>query len=153
MPQNHSITKIFAAKNGNTTPVTLNGYNIYRDGVRLNAEPVAETAFTDSSIEDKKLYNYTVTGVYAEGESNRSNTVTVDTTGSGIADITTSGITITGTEGFTIVTGAEGLPVEVFNAEGKTVTALTGKARTAIPLAQGFYIVKAGTTAAKIIVK
>ncbi len=123
MPQNHSITKIFAAKNGSTTPVTLNGYN------------------------------YTVTGVYAEGESNRSNTVTVDTTGSGIADITASGITITGTEGFAIVTGAEGLPVEVFNAEGKTVTALTGKARTAIPLAQGFYIVKAGATAAKIIVK
>lgn len=143
----------FAAKNGNTTPVTLNGYNIYRDGVRLNAEPVAETAFTDSSIEDKKLYNYTVTGVYAEGESNRSNTVTVDTTGSGIADITAPGITITAAEGFAIVTGAEGLPVEVFNAEGKTVTALTGKARTAIPLAHGFYIVKAGTTAAKIIVK
>ena len=69
--------------------MTLNGYNIYRDGIRLNTEPVAETAFTDSDIADNKLHNYT----------------------------------------------------------------LTGKARTAIPLAQGFYIVKAGTAAAKIIVK
>lgn len=143
----------FAAKNGNTTPVTLKGYNVYRDGVRLNAEPVTETAFSDSDIKDNSVYNYTVTGVYAEGESNRSNSVTVDTSGSGIADITASGITITATEGFAIVTGAEGLPVEVFTAEGKTVTILTGKARTAIPLAKGFYIVKAGATAAKIVVK
>ncbi|MDE6199668.1 MAG: hypothetical protein K2L55_02835 [Muribaculaceae bacterium] len=51
------------------------------------------------------------------------------------------------------MTGADGLPVEVFTAEGKTVTILTGKARTAIPLAKGFYIVKAGATAAKIVVK
>ena len=44
---------------------------------------------------------------------------------------------------------------KIFAAKNGSTTpvALTGKARTAIPLAQGFYIVKAGTTTAKIIVK
>lgn len=143
----------FAAKNGNTTAVNLQGYNVYRNGTRLNDEPVTTPTFTDSTVDNKSVYDYTVTGVYAEGESNLSNKVTVDTNGSGIGSIGTSAVTITAVDGAVIVTGADGLSVEVFTADGKTATRAEGTAHTVISLTEGFYIVKAGTTVAKVIVK
>ncbi len=143
----------FAAKNGNTTPVSLIGYNIYRDAARLNSEPVTGTSFIDNDTDGKSTYTYTVTSVYAEGESNCSNSVKVDTSFSGIGSLSADNISIFTVAGAAVVTGAEGLTVEVFTADGKAVAAAQGAARTVVPLAGGFYIVKAGNTAAKIVVK
>lgn len=47
----------------------LMGYNVYRDGVKLNAEPLTTTDFTDAEASG----SYAVTAVYAEGESVPSN--------------------------------------------------------------------------------
>lgn len=143
----------FTAKGGATTQANLTGYNIYRNGIRLNNEPVTEPVFTDTDIDDKSVYNYTVTGVYAEGESNLSNNAEVDTNSSGIEAAGSATVRIAGSHGAAIVTGAEGLSVEIFAADGRMVAVAEGSARTAISLAQGIYIVKAGTTVAKIVVK
>ena len=140
----------FTAKGGATTQANLTGYNIYRNGIRLNNEPVTEPVFTDTDIDGKSVYNYTVTGVYAEGESNLSNNAEVDTNSSGIEAAGSATVRIAGSHGAAIVTGAEGLSVEIFAADGRMVAVAEGSARTAISLAQGIYIVKAGT---KIVVK
>ncbi len=65
--------------------LSLVGYNIYRDGVKLNAEPVAETSYTDA-VGTVGEYSYVVTVVYDKGESAASNILTLSVT-SGISSI------------------------------------------------------------------
>ena len=60
-------------------------YNIYRDGVKLNAEPVGETRYTDATATDGE-HSYVVTVVYDKGESAASNIVTLSVL-SGISSV------------------------------------------------------------------
>ena len=46
----------------------LLGYNIYRDGTKVNTNPWTSTAFTESNVPDGS-YSYDVTAIYEEGES------------------------------------------------------------------------------------
>ena len=66
----------YSPYNGEEPSQTLIGYNIYRNGEKLNAEPVAEVAFTDSNVEKEQSVTYNVTAVYEEGESDFSNDAT-----------------------------------------------------------------------------
>lgn len=54
--------------------VTLQGYNLYRNQNIINDQLITETHFEDS-VPGNGLYNYYVTAVYDEGESEPSNTV------------------------------------------------------------------------------
>lgn len=54
--------------------LTLQGYNVYRDGRRLNEEPVTDTAYTDAKAANGP-HDYAVTCLYKEGESRPSNVV------------------------------------------------------------------------------
>ena len=45
----------------------VEGYNVYRDGEKVNAEPVSGTAFYDSKVALGSTYSYTVEAVYAGG--------------------------------------------------------------------------------------
>lgn len=129
----------------------LTGFNIYRDGVKLNAEPLDDTVYTEDL--EKGTYSYAVTALYDKGESKASNTaeVTVDDN-SGI-DAATTGIAIEGADKAIVITGAEGLEVIVSAVDGKTVFAGEATATLTVPVAQGVYVVKAGNTVAKIIVR
>ncbi len=53
----------------NWEPVGLSGYNIYRNGVRINDEPIEETEYRDEIEEDIDIAYYYVTAVYEHGES------------------------------------------------------------------------------------
>lgn len=57
---------------GSKSKLTLKGYNVYRDN-QLIAEGVTTCTFTDEP-ELNKAHTYTVTAVWAEGESNCTNT-------------------------------------------------------------------------------
>lgn len=50
---------------------TLQGYNVYRDGVKLNSEMLTSTTYYDKNLQQGS-YQYTVSAVYAEGESSKS---------------------------------------------------------------------------------
>jgi hypothetical protein len=52
------------------------GYNIYRNGSKLNENPITELFYTDT-LEMSETYEYFVTAVYYFGESEPSNIVTV----------------------------------------------------------------------------
>lgn len=65
--------------------LSLIGYNIYRDGVKLNAEPVGETSYTDATATDGE-HSYVVTVVYDKGESAASNIVEISVL-SGISSV------------------------------------------------------------------
>ncbi len=55
---------------------SLLGYNVYRNDVVLNSNPVSPTVYVDENLYNG-TYNYYITAVYDEGESDPSNTVTV----------------------------------------------------------------------------
>jgi len=57
------------------TRFELEGYNVYRDGVVINTELVLVTEYEDTDVESGDTYEYYVTAVYDEGESEPSNTV------------------------------------------------------------------------------
>lgn len=58
----------------------LLGYNVYRDSLQLNDEPISELTYTDQ-IESGEMYVYGVTALYDIGESNPTTvTVTAPTT-------------------------------------------------------------------------
>ena len=66
------------------------GYNVYRDGQKLNAEPVGATAYTDA-IDEPGRHSYAVSSVYAGGwESplSQAATVTVEDLGERAAPTT-----------------------------------------------------------------
>jgi hypothetical protein len=55
----------------NNLNITALGYNVYRDGIKLNSGPVLETNYTDHPASTGN-YEYCVTALYEEGESNSS---------------------------------------------------------------------------------
>lgn len=129
--------------------LTLTGFNIYRDGVRVNALPVEDFEYTDT--ETSAMTNtYVATAVYKEGESAGSNPVVIML--SSIGDTVNERVCVTSDEGFIMVSGAEGLHLTIHTPDGITVASLTATAHTCIPVASGIYIVKVGATTVKMAV-
>lgn len=59
----------YARWDGRPDPLTVEGYNVYRDGNRLNAELLSEPQYRDTEAAHGTAYTYTVTTVYEQGES------------------------------------------------------------------------------------
>ena len=56
----------------------LTGFNIYRDGTKVNQEPVTEVRYTDT-VDDYGTFSYTVAAVYSDGsESEKSDALQVE---------------------------------------------------------------------------
>jgi len=60
----------------------LLGYNVYRNGNKINSALVTETSYSDNGL-NAGTYEYHVTAVYAEGESGYSNAAVVTIGGGG----------------------------------------------------------------------
>ena len=67
----------------------LQGYNIYRDGAMLNEEPVSETTYLDTELENG-TYAYKVSTMYDYCEESFADEVSVDITCVGINDYLTA---------------------------------------------------------------
>ena len=134
--------------------LVLVGYNIYRNGEKLNQLPVQECSFVDEYTETTESCRYTVTAVYEKhGESGGVNYEYIIT--SGIEDLAADRhVTIAQESGDLVICNAEGLDITVAAASGMTL--YQGRAtssRTAVSVIPGLYIVRAGSTVAKIVVK
>ena len=128
---------------------TVLGYNIYRDGTKLNNQLVTATFYTDTEF-GSGTHFYQVTAVYDKGESKGSEKLWLST--DGIADVTI-GIVIAAGDNCLLISGAEGMNVSVASVDGKTVFFGKGKAELRIPVESGIYIVNAGNKVVKILVK
>ena len=62
-------------KSGNPN-ISLVGYNVYRDGQKLNATPLATNEYTD--VPETGTHSYAVTAVYDYGESYLSETANIE---------------------------------------------------------------------------
>ncbi len=132
----------FIPADGNPRPLTLTGYNIYRDGLRLNTDPVTGNTFVDDNVDPGKTYRYRVTALYdGEGESTPSNEVEISMS-SGISATTSSdGVEVVTSDGQIIVNGADGMTVTVCAIDGRVVTSIQATAITRIPVTAGAYLV------------
>ena len=82
MPGNEMILLQWEAPDSDT--FVLSGYNLYRENVLMNTEPLIETNYQDSIVINCTTYSYFVKSVYDTLESVRSNVVQV-TPNSGFA--------------------------------------------------------------------
>lgn len=136
-----------------TADLEIKGYDVYRDGVKINDAPVEECLYLDANVEDGKTYEYAVVVVYNKGLSAVSDVISVLYQASGIESIYGGVLTITTAKGSIVVTGADGQAVAVHTVDGKTIFSGQGQAKTVIPAQQGVYVVKAGKTVKKVLVK
>ena len=136
---------------GTTTPVTLLGYNVYRDD-KLIAENVTSTSYTDTGVEPGS-HSYYVTAVWKEGESNCSDIYEADVVTGINAAKTLGGASVEAGKGRITVSGAEGKRVEVADLAGQTVFRGVAGSTASVDVAAGVYLVKVGGKAVKVLVK
>lgn len=120
----------------------LLGYNVYRDGERITAQPVTEPTLTDRPDADG-LHSYVVTAVYDKGESRPSDSASAD-----FSALSTAGASdlLVSVDGTTIFCDAS---FEVYDLAGR----LAASARGSVTLAPGIYIVKTADATAKILLR
>ena len=127
--------------------LSIMGYNVYRDGVKINGELLESPEFTDTTAGDG-AHEYVVTAVYDKGESNPSEKASVL---AGLSLITTQGISVMVDGHDIVVKGAAARAVSVSSVNGMAVYA--GQGDTRVSVAPGFYIVTVGGDVCKVIVR
>lgn len=135
------------------TPIfTPDGYNVYRNGVRINSELVKDLTFTDADVEIDFTYRYTVAPVCNGVEMPQSDEFYILTSA-----ITTIGADqqarINAVAGGVEVIGASAHPVTVYAIDGKCIASRPAADYHFIPLAPGAYIVSVGSMKSKLIVR
>lgn len=131
-------------------PLELLGYNIYRDGTKLNMEPVTATSFAD--VNPPTTDHYAVSAVYSQGES-RPQKQKVDYIQVGVDEVSAQGIKVVGSIGRICVLGAEGQNVMIGNADGTVYYSGEGKSSMKVMIPRGIYVVRAGNSTYKVVVR
>lgn len=133
--------------------LTLTGYNIYRDGVRITDSPISETTYTDNDVVKGQTYKYQVSAMWDKGESPLCEAYSAEA-GSGVTGVSGDDIRIRALAGTVRVTGAEGFGIEIYTTAGmRTASVKAESAVTDIRVAPGTYIVRAGAKTAKVLVR
>lgn len=126
-----------------------NGYNVYCDGTKLNAEPVTTNSFTHSDVTVGE-HTYHVTALYNRGESEVSEPLVLATL-TGIDNIAAEGSSVVVEGHDIIVTAADDAAVQIVATDGKTIVATAGSTRATV--APGLYLVTIGQNVTKVIVR
>lgn len=134
---------------GKLQGVEIKGYNVYRNGELLNAEPVAATVFVDADAPEG-ANTYVVTVVYNREESRASNEVSFDV--SGLSKIA-AGLRVYAVKGAVVIDGADGYHASIVAVSGRAMFTGVCSGRTEVPVSSGIYIVTVDNKAVKLIVK
>ena len=134
------------------------GYNVYRNGDRLNNELTTDTVFTDATTLSDKYLTYQVSAVYSVAGEKFSDKVTIIATGiDGVNG--QNGVTLKVEDGQLVVLGAHnGDRITVVSADGKLIASdiATDEYRHTVSLASattGTYVVKVGNATFKLNIK
>lgn len=130
------------------------GYNVYRDGEKINESLVQATSYLDEDTEPETSYVYAVSVVYGDNsESAASVPYELSTLENGVGEVkaTLPAVRVTGND--IVVLNAEDTKVCVASADGRTIYSGPGSAVLTIPVADGIYVVTAGETIVKLVVR
>ena len=141
----------YAAHDGSPDALTLLGYNVYRNGEKINDGLVTGNRYVDSEMPEGEN-TYKVTAVYEQGESRYSNEVTVNYSSvNAIHDA--SAVIVSTREGVLSVSVASASTVAVHSIDGKLVASAEVAATQDFNLAAGAYIVTVNGKATKVVVR
>lgn len=134
--------------------LSIEGYNVYRNGEKVNDALITATSYVDTP-EEEGLYYYQVTVVYKEyGESAGSNEVDVEISkNGGVEAVEVANVAISSGNGVIVVRGAEGETAQVVTIDGKLINNVLLTGETYVSVAPGVYVVKVNSTVAKVVVK
>lgn len=134
--------------------LTLQGYNLFRNGKQVNKELLTATSLKDDlSEQDPGNYDYAVETVYDKGHSGVSNVASVTVPEPvGIDGIAAGGLNVSAEKGIIIVKGAAGQQLGIYNASGiKIFDAIVGDTLR-LGVESGLYLVKTGDAIVKVMV-
>lgn len=131
---------------------SLKGYDVYRDGVKLTAEPIADTEWLDSDIENDTEARYEVVAVYEHGGVSAPVSVTVIYKNNSIS-LPDGQVKISAKDGKIVIENVDGVEVSVATASGTLIYRASGADRHEIPASSGLYIVSVGTKARTILLR
>jgi len=130
--------------------INLDGFNIYCDDEKINGELVQGNSYI-VDINELRPYVYTVTAVYDGIESKKSNQVKVDL--SGIGNPFNDAVTVTGSRGEIVISGADRLEFTVYAVDGITVVKdVTGNNVHRVAVVPGIYLVSVSGKVYKVLV-
>ncbi len=129
--------------------LNLLGYNVYRDGDKLNSQTIETLSFVDTSVSEKESV-YAVTAVYEYGESAP---IYATVENSGIMNPHDIDAVIFAKDNNIIIKNASGSKAIVSTPDGKIVFSGICESETIINVATGIYIVNAGNRSIKVIIK
>ncbi len=135
-----------------TGEISLKGYDVYRDGVKLNDAPVENTAYADSNVVKGTEYKYVVVALFDEGTGRVSNTASIVYGQSGLDELGAAK-SIATARNTIIVRGFAGEKVIVSSADGKVIANGEASEISSISVPAGVYVVKAGNKSVKVVVK
>lgn len=140
----------FVAADAERMPLSIVGYNVYRNGSLAVNEPLISNEFTDNQITDGDN-EYVVSVVYDRGESGASNKVTLKKT-TGI-DSVNGALRVYG-EGTTIVVnGAAGKHLDIINPAGLSIYSADNRNDVRVNVSsRGIYLVKIGDRVCKVVI-
>ena len=78
------ISSVVVSWKPNAAAEGITGYNVYRDGVKLNTDLVSGTTYTDNNVADGE-HKYTVSAVYGSAESDKSEEVSLTVAPKGLS--------------------------------------------------------------------
>lgn len=135
------------------TPITglleIEGYEVFRNAVKLTDTPVTETTFIDNTASVGNNY-YSVAVVYDRGRSNACDPVKVVTTSVATPE-TDNNVTVYAADGSLVVKTSAAVDVAVYTADGTEVfTGVVNGERT-VSLSRGIYLVRAGSQIVKVV--
>ena len=128
----------------------LTGYNVYRDGSRINTALVTDLSYNDC-LPDDALHTYTVTAVYSTGESGHSNAVSLT---SGIYGVT-YGARVYAVGRTIVIECPVAAQSAVYAVDGTSIHSgiIEGGSTTVTVSAPGVYLVAVGGNVTKLTVR
>lgn len=126
----------------------LIGFNVYRDGERLNDEPIAENRYHDNNVLAGN-HEYSVTAVYDSGESIP---VCVNMALTSVNKVSDNSM-ITSGNGIITVSNLCNTPVAIYSVDGKKVVEETVNGTKTFNVEDGIYVVTLESQSYKVIVR
>lgn len=124
------------------------GYNIYRNGVKINQELVTDATYSEPL--PNGTVSYAVSAVYKHGESGISNLVEF---GTGIEDVEKTGANVYAEAGEAVVIVQQPANVQIYSVDGMRMYSQYIESEYRFELEPGIYLVRVNNSVYKIMVE
>ncbi len=126
---------------GSQTAAVLEGYNVYRNGQRINDALITELTYIDNDVIVGDTYRYVTTAVYNVGESSPSEEIVIKVSETSVDELAANGIRVRCSDGHIIISGAAGKRASISTVDGKLLYDGICPAELNIQVEKGIYII------------